>query len=184
MANKLKVACILGPNFEDVELSEPVKRMRDEGYEVTLIGPEKGKKLEGKQGKVTGTADAGIGEVRPEDFDLLFIPGGFSPDKIRADARFVEFVKAFDEAKKPIAAICHGPQLFLTARIIKGRTLTAWKTVQDDLELAGANVRDEAVVRDGNWITSRGPDDVPKFSQAIVDFVQGKEKSEGMGLHA
>ncbi len=184
MANKLKVACIVGPKFEDVELSEPVKRMRDEGYEVVLIGAEKGKKLEGKQGKVTVTADVGIDEVKPEDFDLLFIPGGFSPDQLRADERFVDFVRSFDEAKKPIAAICHGPQLFLTARIVKGRTLTAWKTVQDDLELAGANVRDEPVVRDGNWLTSRQPDDIPQFSQAIVDFMQGKEKSEGMGLHA
>jgi protease I len=141
---------------------------------VVIIGPKKGAELRGKRGKETARADAAIDEVDPADFDLLFIPGGHSPDQLRANPRFVEFVKGFDEQGKPIAAICHGPQLLMSARRVKGRMLTAWKTIQVDLELAGANVRDEPVVIDRNLITSRQPDDLPQFSDAIVRFMHGE----------
>src|SRR5919197_1286157 len=164
MAHQLKVACLLGDNFEDTEFRVPYDRMRREGFEVVIIGSKKGVELRGKRGKEQVRADAGIDEVDPADFDLLFIPGGHSPDQLRANPPFVE-------EGKPIAAICHGPQLLMSARRVKGRTLTAWKTIQVDLDLAGAKVRDEPVVIDRNLITSRQPDDVPQFSDAIVRFM-------------
>ena len=180
MARQFKVAAIVGDGFEDSEFRVPYDRMRKEGFEVVLIGREKGMEIAGKKGKERIRSEASIGEVKPSDFDMLFIPGGYSPDHLRSDRRFVEFVKAFDQAGKPIAAICHGPQLLMSARLVKGRTLTAWQTVQDDLQLAGATVRDEPVVVDRNWITSRKPDDLPKFSDAIVDYVHGR-RGEGAG---
>src|SRR5207248_1881181 len=97
------------------------------------------------------------------------IPGGYSPDKLRADDRFVEFVKEFDATGRPLAAVCHGPQLLLTAELQRGRTLTAWKTVQGDLRQAGAAVEDREVVVDDNWITSRKPDDLEAFSAKLIE---------------
>jgi protease I len=184
MARQMRVACLLGDDFEDSEVRAPYDRMRQEGFEVVIIGSKKGKEIRGKRGKEHIRADAGIDEVDPEDFDLLFIPGGQSPDHLRADRRFVEFVKRFDEGAKPIAAICHGPQLLMTARLVKGRTLTAWRTIQDDLELAGANVRDEPVVIDRNWITSRQPQDLPQFSTAIVEYMHGRRGAASGSLNA
>ena len=105
--------------------------------------------------------------------DGLLIPGGQSPDHLRADPRMVEFVKAFDRAGKLVAAVCHGPQLLIAAHLVKGRTLTAWQTVQDDLQQMGATVKDEPVVKDRNWITSRKPDDLEAFSAAIVEELEG-----------
>jgi protease I len=181
MARQIKVACIVGNGFEDSEFRVPYDRMRREGFGVVIIGAEKGKEIVGKRGKERIRAEASVAEVDPSEFDMLFIPGGYSPDHLRADPRFVEFVREFDRSGKPIAAVCHGPQLLITARLVKGRTLTAWKTVQDDLELAGANVRDEPVVIDRNWITSRQPDDLPKFSEAIVEYVHGRRGAEAGG---
>jgi protease I len=112
--------------------------------------------------------DRSIDEAKVGDYDLLFLPGGHSPDNLRADKRFVDFVRDFEQTGKPIAAVCHGPQLLAAAHLVKGRTLTAWKTVQDDLRQMGANVKDEAVVVDRNWITSRQPADLDQFSNAIL----------------
>jgi protease I len=180
MARQIKVACLLGDGFEDTEFRAPYERMRREGFDVVIIGARKGAELRGKRGKEQVRADAGIDEMDPSDFDLLFIPGGNSPDQLRANPRFVEFVKRFDEQGKPIAAICHGPQLLMSARRVKGRMLTAWKTIQVDLDLAGANVRDEPVVIDRNLITSRQPEDVPQFSDAIVRYMHGARGAEAI----
>ncbi len=166
-----KVACIVGDGFEDSEFRVPYDRMKKAGFEVEIIGPEKGKTLQGKAGKESIKPDKSIDEVKPANYDALFIPGGYSPDHLRADDRFVEFVKETDKLKKPIASICHGAQLLMSAGLVKGRTLTAWKTVQDDLKLAGANVKDEPVVVDGNWITSRNPGDLDQFSDAVVKTI-------------
>lgn len=176
--NKVKVACIVGDGFEDSEFRKPYDAMKKDGFELTVIGRKAGESLEGKQGKEKIKADKGIDEVEAKDFDVLFIPGGYSPDHLRIDDRFVEFVKAFDQDNKWIASICHGPQLLMTARLVKGRTLTAWDTVQDDLELAGANVIDEPVVIDKNWISSRKPDDLEKFSKAILERVRERPSEE------
>lgn len=163
-----RIACLLGPDFEDSEFQVPVDRLRAAGCSVEVIGTKAGETLAGDKGRVTATVDKGIDTVRPEDYELLLIPGGHSPDNLRADRRFVDFVKAFDQTGKPIAAVCHGPQLLAAAHLVRGRTLTAWSTIQDDLAQMGATVRDEPVVEDRNWITSRNPDDLEVFSDAIL----------------
>ncbi|MFL6621190.1 MAG: type 1 glutamine amidotransferase domain-containing protein [Sulfurifustis sp.] len=167
MANK-SVACLLGPMFEDSEYRIPMEAFKAKGYRVDVIGKKAGETVKGYRGQVTATIEKSIDDVSPQDYDLLFIPGGHSPDVLRADPRFVNFVRNFDQTGKPVAAVCHGPQLLAAAHLVKGRTLTAWQTVQDDLAQMGANVKDEAVVRDKNWITSRKPDDLRQFSDAAV----------------
>jgi protease I len=172
MAQRARIACLLGQDFEDSELRVPYDRLKAEGYEIDVVGAKAGEELRGKKGKETVRATKGIDEARPEDYQALLIPGGYSPDHLRKDERFVEFVRRFDATRRPVAAVCHGPQLLMTAHLVKGRTLTAWDTIQDDLRQAGANVKDEPVVRDGNWITSRKPDDLEQFSRAVIDVLR------------
>jgi protease I len=171
----MKIACVLGQGFEDSEFRVPYDRLKAEGYQVDVIGLKAGEELKGYKGKEKVKAEKGIGEVRPDDYDALLIPGGQSPDHLRVDKRMVDFVKAFDQAGKLVAAVCHGPQLLIAAHLVKGRTMTAWQTIQDDLKQIGATVKDEAVVVDRNWITSRKPDDLKLFSEAIVDHVEGSD---------
>jgi protease I len=166
----MRIACVLAEGFEDSEFKKPYDAFRDAGHEVVVIGENKGDKLAGKNGKERTKADLGIYEAHAEDYHALFIPGGHSPDMLRADPRFVAFTKAF--AERPILAICHGPQLLMTADLVKGRRLTAWKTVQGDLRGSGAEVVDEEVVVDGNLVTSRKPDDIPAFVRASIDMLR------------
>ncbi len=163
-----KVAILLGQDFEDSEFKVPYDRLKAEGFEVDIIGREAGEELRGKKGKVTVKATRSIADTRPREYDALVIPGGYSPDKLRADERFVRVVREFDALKKPLAAVCHGPQLLITAGLVKGRTLTAWTTIQEDLRQIGANVKDEPVVEDGLWITSRKPEDLQQFADALI----------------
>jgi protease I len=170
----MRIACLLAPNFEDSEFKQPYDAFEQAGHQVTVIGLEAGKELQGKKGQVTTRADVGIDQVRPDQFDALFIPGGYSPDQLRADPRMVSFTKAFFDADKPVFAICHGPQLLITARVVKGRTLTAWQTIQDDLKQVGADVVDKEVVVDKNLVTSRKPADIAAFireSQKLLEKV-------------
>lgn len=167
-----KVAILLGQAFEDSEFKVPHDRLKAEGFDVDIIGREAGEELKGDKGKVTTKATRSITESRPQDYDALVLPGGYSPDKLRADERFVRFVREFDATKKPLAAVCHGPQLLITAGLVKGRTLTAWSTIQEDLRQIGAKVKDEPVVKDGNWITSRKPDDLQQFSDALIQALR------------
>jgi protease I len=164
----MRVAVLLGPDFEDSEFQVPVTRLREAGVAIQVIGKQAGEELAGKKGKQRTLVERSIDQARPEEYDALLIPGGHSPDNLRADDRFVEFVRAFDATGRPLAAVCHGPQLLISAGLVKGRTLTAWKTVQEDLRQIGATVRDQEVVRDGNWITSRKPDDLEAFSEALL----------------
>jgi protease I len=165
---KKKIACLLGDGFEDAEFQIPYQRFKAAGVQVDVIGPDKGKELTGYRGKINARADFSIEEAKVGEYDALFIPGGASPDHLRVDPRFVSFVRDFDRTGRPIAAICHGPQLLISAGLVKGRTLTAWATVQEDLRQIGATVKDEPVVIDKNWITSRKPDDLEPFSQAVL----------------
>ena len=171
----MRIACVLGQGFEDSEFRVPYDRLKEEGYQVDVIGVKAGEELKGYKGKEKVKAEKSIDQVKVEDYDALLIPGGQSPDRLRADRRMVEFVKKFDQAGKPIAAVCHGPQLLIAAHLVKGRTLTAWQTIQDDLRQIGATVKDEPVVRDRNWITSRKPDDLQQFSDAIVEELERSE---------
>lgn len=178
MAQQARVACIVGDGFEDSELRIPYDRLRREGYQVELIGAKAGQRLEGKRGKEKITVEKGIGEARADDYVALFIPGGYSPDHLRVDPRFVQLVKAFDQKQRTIAAVCHGPQLLITAGLVKGRTLTAWSTIQEDLRQVGAHVKDEPVVVDRNWITSRKPDDLQAFSDALLQRLGHAEQAQ------
>lgn len=162
----MRIACLLAQDFEDSEFRVPYDRFRAAGHEVSVIGQNAGTRLTGDKERETITTDAGIDDVRPEEFDALFVPGGYSPDKLRADGRFVEFAKAF--ANKPIFAVCHGPQLLMTAGMVDGKTLTAWQTVQADLRHTRAKVVDREVVVDGNLVTSRKPADLDAFTREAL----------------
>ena len=173
----MKIACVLGPKFEDSEFKDPYEAFRAAGHEVTVVGLEAGAQLEGDKGKVKATIDKSLKDVKPDQFDALFIPGGSSPDKLRAHEDAVAFVKAFMRAGKPVFAICHGPQLLLSADEYKSHRMTAWKTIQGDLKRAGANVVDEEVVVDRNLVTSRQPSDIPAFireSLKLLDQVPAR----------
>lgn len=160
-------------DFEDVEYTDPAKAFKEEGHELTVIEMEKGKELKGKQGEATVTADASIDEVSPSDFDALLLPGGFSPDQLRADDRFVQFSKSFMDDKKPVFAICHGPQLLITAKALEGRTATGFKSIRVDMEYAGVSFKDEeVVVCGGQLVTSRQPDDIPAFNREALKLLQ------------
>lgn len=166
----MRIACVLAEGFEDSEFKKPYDAFRDAGHEVVVIGKNKGDKLVGKNGKEKTKVDLGIDEAHAEDYHALFIPGGHSPDMLRAEPKFVAFAKAF--ADRPILAICHGPQLLMTAGMVKGRRLTAWKTIQGDLGYTGATVVDEPVVVDGNLVTSRQPDDIPAFIERSLALLR------------
>jgi protease I len=168
----MKIATVLGPGFEDSEFKDPYDAFRNAGHEVTIVGLEAGAELQGSKGKVKAMVDKSFKDVKPDQFDALLIPGGGSPDKLRAHDEAVSFVKAFMAAKKPTFAICHGPQLLLTADEYKGHKMTAWKTVLGDLKKAGANVVDQEVVVDGNLVTSRQPSDIPAFIRESLKLLE------------
>jgi len=168
----MKIACVLGPKFEDSEFKDPYDAFRNAGNEITIVGLEAGAQLEGDKGKVKATVDRSFRDVKPDDFDALFIPGGSSPDKLRAHDEAVAFVDSFMKAGKPVLAICHGPQLLLTAAQHKNHRMTAWKTIQGDLKKAGADVVDQEVVVDRNLVTSRQPSDIPAFIRESLKVME------------
>ena len=168
----MRIACVLDVDYEDSEFKQPYDAFKQAGHQVSIVGLEAGKELKGKKGTVTTKSETGIDQVRPDQFDALFIPGGYSPDHLRANPRMVAFTKAFFDADKPVFAICHGPQLLITARVVKGRKLTAWQTIQDDLQQVGANVLDQDVVVDKNLITSRKPADIPAFIRESLKLLE------------
>ncbi|GKV54874.1 general stress protein 18 [Sporosarcina sp. NCCP-2222] len=168
-----KIATVLTNLFEDSEYTEPASAYKEAGHDVVTIEKEAGKEVKGKQGQATVKIDKGIDEVNPDDFDALFIPGGFSPDQLRADDRFVQFAKRFMDDKKPVFAICHGPQLLITAKTLEGRDATGYKSIQVDMEYAGAKFADkEVVVCQNQLVTSRTPDDIPAFVRESVKLLE------------
>ncbi|MEB6550739.1 type 1 glutamine amidotransferase [Heyndrickxia sporothermodurans] len=167
-----KIATVITDMFEDSEYSEPTKAFQEAGHTVVTIEKEKGKKITGKNKEVEVTIDESIDSVDPNDYDALFIPGGFSPDQLRADDRFVQFVKAFMDEKKPVFAICHGPQLLITAKSLDGRDATGYTSIKVDLENAGVNFHDEEVVVCGEQlVTSRTPKDIPAFNREALKLL-------------
>src|SRR5699024_9651329 len=169
-----KIACVVTDMFEDIEYTDPEKAFKDAGYKIEVIESEKGNKITGKNNEITLTADVGIDNVNPDDYDALFIPGGFSPDQLRADERFVAFAKHFMDVKKPVFAICHGPQLLITAKALEGRRVTGFKSIQVDMEYAKATVLDqEVVVCNNQLVTSRQPDDLPAFNRESLKLLEG-----------
>ena len=173
----MKVACVLAADFEDAEFSEPYEALMEAGHEVTIVGLERDATLMGKKGTAKAVVEKPFADVTPDEFDALLIPGGGSPDKLRAHETPVRFVKSFMQAGKPVMAICHGPQLLLTADEYKGHKMTAWKTIQGDLKKAGGNVVDQEVVVDRNLVTSRQPSDIPAFireSKKVLEQVPAR----------
>lgn len=167
-----KIAVVVTDHFEDSEYTEPAKAFEEATHQLTVIEKEKGKIIKGKQGQASIEVDASINDVKPDEFDALFIPGGFSPDLLRGDEAFVSFAKAFMDNKKPVFAICHGPQLLITAETLKGRDVTGYKSIAVDLKNAGANFHDKEVVVCGNQlVTSRTPDDLPAFIRESLNLL-------------
>src|SRR3954471_4195354 len=145
-----RIACLLGPGFEDSEFRLPYDALKNAGYQVDIISMKAGTELKGYKGKETVKSEKGIDEVRADDYQAMLIPGGHSPAQIRKDKKIVEFVKKFDSMKRPIAAVCHGPQLLLTARLVRRRPLTGWEAVPGDLGHAGATVTDQGAAPGGS----------------------------------
>jgi len=163
-----KVAFVIEADFEDVEFEGPYDGVIEAGHDAVIVGTEAGKELTGKRGDVTVTVEKTPGQVHVDDFDALVVPGGYSPDKLRMNDDIVKFVRGFFEADKPVAAICHAGQLLVEADVVEGRTMTSWPSVRKELTLAGAEWVDQEVVEDGNLISSRNPDDVPAFTEALL----------------
>lgn len=163
-----RVALLIEDEFEDRELTEPLEALRAAGVEVVVIGPTAGREFRGKHGHALVAAEMAAGKARMHDFDALVIPGGHAPDKMRLRHAMVDLAREAMAAGKPVAAICHGPQLLISANALRGRTLTCWPSIAIDVKNAGGLYVDRPVVEDGNLITSRKPDDLPQFTQAIL----------------
>lgn len=170
-----RIAILATDEFEDLELSAPYERLRDAGFKVLILGPTAGREIVGKRGGSFRT-DMGVESVSPDDFDALVIPGGYSPDRLRLNTNAVEFTRAFGATGKPIAAICHAPQLLISANLVRGRTLTSWPSLAIDIENAGGNYVDKPIVVDKNLITSRKPGDIPQFIDAIISLLEEDEE--------
>jgi protease I len=163
-----RVGILVEDEFEDFELTGPLDALRSAGASVTLIGPSAQTEYRGKRGHAVVTSDLASGSARIQDFDALIIPGGHAPDRMRMRHAMVDLARDAMDARKPVAAICHGPQLLISANVLRGRTLTCWPSIAIDVKNAGGLYVDKPVVEDGNLITSRKPDDVPVFSEAII----------------
>ena len=164
-----RVAILVEDDFEDSELTEPLRAMKDAGASVLIVGSGSKKNYRGKRGSAEVTADTAADKVAAGQFDAIIVPGGYAPDKMRLHQPMIDLVRKAHAEGKIIAAICHGPQLLISAGIVKGRRVTSWPSVAVDLKNAGSVWVDEPVVSDGNIITSRRPADLPKFNKAIVE---------------
>jgi protease I len=178
----MRVAILVSDDFEQAELTEPRKALEAEGAQTVIVAP--------KAGQVTGMnhdekqdkfrVDMTLDNANPNDFDGILLPGGaINADFIRVDPRAQEFVRQIDKSGRPMAVICHAPWLLVSAGCARGRTLTSYHTIQDDIRNAGGNWVDQEVVRDGNLVTSRSPKDLPAFNPAIVSlFAEYKNHSK------
>jgi protease I len=165
----MKALIISSDNFEDSELLEPYNLLKRKGIDVDIASLQKGV-IVGKHGSEV-IANKSLEEINPEEYDLLVLPGGKAPSTLRHNEKAKEIARHFFEKNKPVAAICHGPQILISAGVMKGRKATAYRSVQSELKTAGAIVEDKEVVVDGNLITSRQPSDIPAFLHEIEKFL-------------
>lgn len=166
-----KIATLLSNLFEDSEYFEPAKEFEAKGHNVVTIEKEAGVIVTGKK-RGSVEIDIGIDDVSHAEFDALLLPGGYSPDILRADDHFVKFTKEFMDSKKPVFAICHGQQLLITAKALAGRDATGYKSIQVDMEYAGARFLDQAVVVCQNQlVTSRTPADMEDFIREALTLL-------------
>lgn len=167
-----RIAVLIADMFEDSEYTKPVQAFEEGGHEVVRLGLKAGATVTGKKDGTQVRVDGAVRNATPDDFDALLIPGGFSPDILRGDAQVVEFVRSFVESGKPVFAICHGPQLLISAQVLEGRRVTGWRSIVQDLRNAGADYVDAEVVVDGNLITSRQPANIPAFVRESLKKVK------------
>jgi protease I len=177
MASQLegkKIAILATDGFEQVELTEPRKALDQAGAKTFVVSPKSGeiKGWETKDWGDTVKVDRTLDEAKPEDFDALMLPGGvINPDHLRMEPKAVSFVRDFVATGKPVAAICHGPWMLVETRAVRGKTVTSWPSLKTDIKNAGGNWVDQEVARDGQFITSRNPKDIPAFSKALIELV-------------
>ena len=161
------VAVLVEQQYQEMEVWYPVYRLKDAGFNVVLVGPEAGKTYPSKLG-YPAKSDVAAKDVTASQFAAVVIPGGFCPDYIRRSEAMLKLVRDMHEAKKPVAAICHGPWVLCSTQALKGRKATCFHAIKDDVINAGATYVNEEVVVDGHVITSRTPDDLPAFVRAIL----------------
>jgi protease I len=166
-----RAAVLVEQQYQELEVWYPVYRLREAGCKVTLVAPEAGQTYPSKLG-YPAKSDKAAKDVSADDFDVLVIPGGFAPDYMRRSEAMLRLVSAMAEQGKVVAAICHGPWVLCSTQALKGRRATCFFAIKDDLANAGGKYVDEEVVRDGNLITSRKPDDLPAFMQAVLQAVR------------
>ena len=167
-----RVAVLATDGFEESELMEPVKALKDAGAQVTILSFKAGQ-IQGVRHDldktVTVKVDRAIRDVSAEEFDAVHLPGGtVNADTLRMVPEVQAFLRAMQDAGKPLSAICHAPWELVSAGLVRGRTLTSYHTIQDDIRNAGGDWVDREVVEDGNWVTSRQPDDLPAFNRAML----------------
>ena len=163
-----RIGVLIENMFEDSEYKKPAAAFKKAKHELVHIGVKKGI-VKGEKTDMKVKVEKAARDVTAGDFDALFIPGGYSPDRLRSHDEVVNFVKQFAATGKPIFFICHGAQLLITADLLKGRRITGWKSIIQDIKNAGAEYIDQEVVEDGNFISSRYPADLPAFIKASLD---------------
>jgi protease I len=170
-----KIAVLITDGFEDAEYTSPAQTYQKAGHQVVTIDKKAGNTVAGKRGEAKVTIDKSIDEVNVDEFDALLLPGGHSPDSLRGDDRFVEFTRKFVASGKPVFAICHGPQLLISADAVRGKKMTAVKAIAIDLKNAGADFFDKEVVVDNDiLVSSRTPDDLPAFNRESLRILNKK----------
>jgi len=163
-----RIAILVENDFEDSELTGPRDALTAAGATVVIVGPTANTEFKGKKLGTVVTSEMAAGGAKSKDFDAVVIPGGYAPDKMRMRHAMVDFTREMFEAGKPVAAICHAASMLISANAVKGKTLTCWPSVAIDVKNAGGMYVDKPVVEDGNLITSRKPDDIPFFNDAII----------------
>ncbi|HEY8994394.1 MAG TPA: type 1 glutamine amidotransferase domain-containing protein [Lacunisphaera sp.] len=176
-----RVAILVADGFEQVELDQPRSALDGAGAQTQVVSPAKGqaKGMNHDRPAAGVKVDVALDAAKADDYDALLLPGGvMNPDSLRQEKKAVEFVRAFFKAGKPVAAICHGPQVLIEADVVRGRKLTSYPSVKTDLKNAGAEWIDEVVVVDQGLVTSRKPDDIPRFNEKMLE-----EIAEGIHAH-
>ena len=170
-----KVIALVDNEFDDLELWYPVIRLREEGAQVDLVAPKADTTYTGKDG-VPVTSDYAYGEVNPEDYDAVIIPGGWAPDKIRRHQEVKDIVRHMHENNKTIGQICHAGWVTISADILDGKTVTSTPGIKDDITNAGATWVDEPVVTDGQLVSSRRPPDLPKYLPELIKVMEAAQQ--------
>jgi len=167
----MRVAVIATDGFEESELTEPVKALKEAGARADILSPNGGdiQAFKHHDKSIRVRSDRTLSEARPDEYDALHLPGGaLNADALRMLPQVQSFVKAMQSAGKPIAIICHAPWIMVSSGLVKGRTMTSYHTIQDDIRNAGATWVDQEVVTDDNWVTSRQPSDIPAFNREMI----------------